>query len=317
VKASVDSSDSRGRPGLRGLACLGGCLALSVGSPVLLVLVPLAACGLFLPGVPTRGVILGVVLMTVALLGGGVGGLADVDRGWTLVLAGGFVAATLSGPRTPFTERALVAVGVATGWTVGVLLLSNGWNSLDGMVGERIAAGTAAMLDLGGSWFESDGGGAFGDAARRTAEVQHFLFPAQSGLAALLGLGGAWWLHGRVSGEQRAAPMGPLRDFRFPDAMIWVFIAGIGILLVFGWSDGWGRIGANLVVFMGALLALRGAAVLLVLAGGVTLFRGLLILVGLFVAAPVLLTGALVVGLGDVWFDLRTRALRDAGSAAE
>jgi len=317
MEASADSSGSEGRPGLRGLAFLGGCLALSVGSPVLLVAVPLAACGLFLPGVPARGVILGTVLMTVALLGGGGGGLADVDRGWTLLLAGGFVAATLAAPGRPFIERALVALGVATGWSVGTLLLSGGWSALDLMVGERIAAGTAATVELGSSWLGSEGGGSFGDAARRTAEAQHFLFPAQAGLAALLGLGGAWWLHQRVSGGSDAAPIGPLRGFRFPDAMIWIFIVGVGILLVSGWTEGWGRIGANLVVFMGALLALRGAAVLLVLSGGVTWFRGLLILVGLFVAAPVLLTGALVVGLGDIWFDLRTRALRDAGPAPD
>ncbi|TVP47855.1 MAG: DUF2232 domain-containing protein [Gemmatimonadales bacterium] len=317
MKASADSSGSEGRPGLRGLAFLGGCLALSVGSPVLLVAVPLAACGLLLPGVPPRGVILGMVLMAVALLGGGGGGLADVDRGWTLLLAGGFVAATLAGPRRPFIERALVALGVAMVWAVGILSLSGGWNALDLMVGERIAAGTAATLQLGSSWIGSEGGGSFGEAARRTAEAQHFLFPAQAGLAALLGLGGAWWLHQRVSGTSDAAAIGSLRGFRFPDAMIWIFIAGVGIVLAAGWTEGWGRFGANLMVFVGALLALRGAAVLLVLTGGVTWFRGLLVLVGLIVAAPVLLAGALVVGLGDVWLDLRTRALRDAGSAPE
>lgn len=317
MEASVDSSGSEGRPGLRGLVFLGGCLAFSVGSPVLLVAVPLAACGLLLPGVPPRGVILGMVLMAVAVLGGGSGGLPDVDRGWTLLLAGGFVVATLAAPRSPFIERALVALGVAAVWTGGNLFLFGGWGALDLMVGERIAAGSAATLELGSSWLGSEGGGSFGDAARRTAEAQHFLFPAQAGLAALLGLGGAWWLHQRVSGGSEAAPVGPLRGFRFPDAMIWIFIAGVAVLLVHGWSDGWGRIGANLVVFMGALLALRGAAVLLVLSGGVTWFSGLLVLVGLFVAAPVLLTGALVVGLGDVWFDLRNRALRDAGSAPD
>jgi hypothetical protein len=311
------SSRPGGRPGLRGLALLGGCLVLSVGSPILPVLLPLALFGLLLPGVPTRSVVVGAVLLGLVILGGG-GGLSDVDRGWTLMVAGGFVAATLTGPGRPFVERALVGLFVAAGWAVVVLAGSGGWPMLEALVGRRIDAGMAATLELAEGWGE--GGAGFREAAQRTAEVQRLLFPAQAGLATLLGLGGAWWLHLQVSGDAkgaRSAGLGRLEDFRFPDPMIWILITGLALALVFGWNEGWGRAGANLVVFMGALFALRGAGVLLYLWGGLSWLRGLLLVVALVVAAPVVLAGAMAVGIGDAWLDLRARAARNAGSASE
>jgi hypothetical protein len=309
-----------GRPGLRGLALLAGCLVLSVGSPVLPVILPLALFGLLLPGVPTRSLVLGAVLLGLALLGGGGGGLPDVDRGWTLMVAGGFVAATLTGPGRPFVERALVGVFVGAGWAFVVLAGSGGWPVLEALVAARIDAGMTATVELTQGWEGFGGGAGFRDAAQRTAEVQLFLFPAQAGLATLLGLGGAWWLHQQVSGDplgRRAVGLGRLEDFRFPDPMIWILITGLILALGFGWGAGWGRAGANLVVFMGALLALRGAGVLLYLWGGLSWWRGLLLAVGMVLAAPVVLMGAMAVGIGDVWFDLRTRAARNAGSAPE
>lgn len=311
-------SSPGGRPGLRGLALLAGCLVLSVGSPVLPVLLPLALFGLLLPGVPVRSVVIGAVLLALVLLGGGGGGLPDVDRGWSLMVAGGFVAATLAGPGRSFMERALIGLLVGAGWAGVVLAGSGGWPTLEALVGARIDAGMAATLELTEGW--QGGGAGFREAAQRTAEVQRLLFPAQAGIATLLGLGGAWWLHLQVSGDaegRRSAGVGRLEEFRFPDPMIWILIAGLALALVFGWGEGWGRAGANLVVFMGALFALRGAGVLLYIWGGLSWLRGLLLVVGMVVAAPVVLAGTMAVGIGDAWLDLRARAARNAGSAPE
>ena len=68
------------------------------------------------------------------------------------------------------------------------------------------------------------------------------------------------------------------------------------------------RTGWNAVAFMGALYALRGAAVVAFFGGGQTLFGLLALAVALILVAPVVLTGALVIGLGDTWLDLRGRA---------
>ena len=60
---------------------------------------------------------------------------------------------------------------------------------------------------------------------------------------------------------------------------------------------------------MGGLYALRGVAVLLFLAGGVTGLGLVFLAVGMLFLSPVLIMGALVVGVGDTWLDLRAKAM--------
>ncbi len=297
----------RERPGLRAVALVVGVLALSVGSPVLLVLLPLALTALLLPETGMRGALLGGGLLALALLGGGGGGLPDVDRGWGILLGGGFVAATLAWPERAFIDRGIAAVAFAAGGAGLVLLSTGGWAILDALVAERIATGTEATTELGRSWLGEGGEAGFAAAAARTAEVQRYLFPAQAGAASLLGLGAAWWLHARVF-LGRSDGVGSVRSFRFPDPLIWVLIMGLVLVLAAGWDTDPGRLGANLAAFMGVLFALRGAGVFLVLSGGMGWFGVLLVAVGLVLATPVMLAGATMLGLGDAWFDLRARA---------
>ena len=60
---------------------------------------------------------------------------------------------------------------------------------------------------------------------------------------------------------------------------------------------------------MGGLYALRGVAVLLFINGGVTGLGILFLVIGMLLLPPVLLLGALIVGVGDTWLDLRSRAI--------
>jgi hypothetical protein len=100
--------------------------------------------------------------------------------------------------------------------------------------------------------------------------------------------------------------LGALKEFRFNDQLVWILI--LGLLAVLGSSGLIARFGTNAVVFMGTLYALRGVAVVLFLTGGFSLFGGILLLVGFFLVAPFFLFGAFIIGLGDTWLDLRTRA---------
>jgi hypothetical protein len=77
---------------------------------------------------------------------------------------------------------------------------------------------------------------------------------------------------------------------------------------VLGGGDQWTRVGTNAVVFMVALYALRGVGVVLGVRGGLSPLGWVLVGLGLVFAAPALLTGAFLVGLGDTWLDLRARA---------
>jgi hypothetical protein len=131
-------------------------------------------------------------------------------------------------------------------------------------------------------------------------------FPALLGLSSLAGLAVAWWAYMKLA-ARNGGGLGPLREFRFNDHLVWVLLTGLA-LIVLGAGEGWTSAGSNAVVFMGGLYVLRGAAVLLFLNGGVTALGFLFLVVGMLFMWWVLIPGALLVGVGDTWLDLRSRA---------
>ena len=130
------------------------------------------------------------------------------------------------------------------------------------------------------------------------------MFPALLGLASLTGLAVAWFAFQRVANRE-PTPLRPLREFRFPDDLVWVLIAGVVLLLLpFGAAE---RAGTNLLAFMTALYALRGLAVLLVLAGApgpLGMVVGGLLLLFLY---PLVMAMTVLVGVTDTWLDIRAR----------
>ncbi len=294
---------------LRVLAVLLGCMALTVGSPWLLVMVPLALMFVLLPVGSMIPRVVGLFLVGWVWVGVQVGSVQDLDLGWSLLVGGLFVAASLLRPRWTFVPRGLVSVVGASAWTAFVLAMEGGWRSAEAEFLGRIEQASEATASLVQGWFEGDGGVAMLEAAARTAEVQALLFPAQWALASLLGLAGAWWVFFRMT-EASSGGLGAWSGFTFPDAWVWLLIAGIILVLVGGWQGGVGRVGANLAVFMAALYVVRGSAVLFVMSGGLRFWSGLLVVAGLVLAFPVMVAGALFAGLADTWFDLRSRATR-------
>ncbi len=279
---------------------------LSVLSPLVLVGIPLALLALFLS--PRRAAALVVGLgVTLAVLGGDQGsGLWFLERGWAVVLGGWFVALTLRWPTLGFVPRGLGAVAGTFG-VMGAHFWSRAgeWAVVDWAVTNRMEAGMGMALQ---AIRTSLGPQAVSEAMEARAleamALQGLLFPAFLGLASLSALAFAWWLHGRLarSGEEG---IGPLKEFRFNDQLVWVLIGGLMFLLVA--SGALERLGTNAFVFMGGLYALRGLAVVLFLTGGVSLFGGILLVMGLFFLAPLFLGGAFVIGLGDTWLNLRAR----------
>lgn len=287
-------------------------LLLSVVSPVLLVFIPLA---LLLLAVPPRRpglVILGLALAAGALMGAHDSPLWYAERGWALLLGAWFVVVVARWPGANFLPRALGALGAAL-LTAGISLTAvRGWAFLDWTLARRFRTIAADAAAIWGTAAGPEGvTGPFADGLYHAAELQAQLHPAFLALASLAALAVAWWAFRRlVGGETR--PLGTLREFRFPDDLVWLLITGI-LLVVLPLGEPALRAGANVMIFMGALYALRGVAVVLVLLGVTGLSAvalGLLALIFL----PMVMVATALVGLTDTWFDLRARRAARPGS---
>jgi hypothetical protein len=297
---------ARERRWLRPLGLLAVALALGVGQPSLVLVVTFALLVILAPGGGVVPLLVSAIAFAIAFAGEPTGGIWYLDRGWAILVGGWFAAASWEWPERPFFQRALVAVAGGSGCAALLLLGMGGWPGAERLVMGRIEAGVAAATGVVAGIAGSGPDAGVVETMQRAAEVQVVLFPALLALSTCASLGVAWWLYVRLTTGSDAG-LGALRGFRFPDPLMWVLIAGLALVLLAGWSVGWGRVGSNMAVFMGGLYVLRGAGVLLFLAGGMTYLGGIALLVGLVLAGPVLAAGALVVGMGDSWFDLRGR----------
>ena len=120
----------------------------------------------------------------------------------------------------------------------------------------------------------------------------------------------AWALYHRSGGTPLGPPLAPLRDFRFNDQLVWGLVAGF-VLLVLPGVPGARLLGTNVLVFLGALYALRGLGVLwwfLKPGRAMTALLVLVTIVAFPVAVPAMLSFALGLGVIDTWLDWRTRA---------
>jgi len=249
-------------------------------------------------------VVIAAVLATVIVASGARDGVWYAERAWSVLVGGAFLAMTLLLPRWGFASRALGAVFGAIAAAAGVLAArEDAWGSLDSAFGERVRLLWDTSLD------RIDSAGELTPAmvtyAHQIASAQTTVFPALVALASLAALGVAWWARARLAGR-RDETLGPLRDFRFNDHLVWLFVVGL-LLVVAQWGDALVRVGSNAVVFMGVLYALRGAAVFVFISGGLSLFGCLTFAIVFLLGAPLLVGVAVLLGIGDTWLDLRAR----------
>jgi hypothetical protein len=233
-----------------------------------------------------------------------------MGRGWALMVAGLFAITALLWPRWGFFSRALAATATA-GAAVGVWLwISGAWGEVNWTMAEHfrsmslLTTGSIASRVPDAKWAAD-----LMTVTAAYAEWQGKVFPALLGLQSLAALGLAWWAFERLAARRgRWQPLRPLREFRFNDQLVWVVIAGL-LLILLPLGAAAVRAGLNALLFMGGLYALRGVAVFVFLAGGapslLSVVFGALAAVFLY---PLVLTAALLVGLGDTWLDVRGRA---------
>lgn len=281
----------------------------SVIHPVQLIAIPLA---LLLVGVPPRmprSLVMAAVLVALVFLGPR-HELWHVERGWSLLLGGWFLAVLAARPAWAFTPRAVAATGLALVSAAIILVVRGGWSALDHTIAVHyleVADGVARSWPWTGAEGER--------VAVLAGELPARLFPGLTAIGSVAALAVAWWASGRISGVKRR--LGRLVEFRFPDVLVWLLI--MGLALVLAPTDEWAsRLGWNVVVFMGALYSLRGLAVMVALVlGAVGSPLPVLLVLGVvgIILYPILVAGTLLLGVTDTWLDLRSgvRVVNDEG----
>ena len=300
----AEARPSRGWPRAAGL--FGIVLATGVLRPGVLVAVPLLILLAF-DGLRSMRVAVAAALAMMIVATGSRDGLWFAERAWSVLIGGGFVALTMLTPSWKLSTRALVAVLCAAAVAAAVIAFrSEAWVALDVAISDAVRSGFDTTIYMW-SMLSAEGISPSLEAGIvQVAEAQATVYPALVCLGSMAALGVAWWARTRLVGGGDQA-IGPLRSFRFNDHLVWLLVAGM-LLLVVQWGDALGRLGSNAVVFMGALYALRGAAVFLFVSGGLSLFGYFAFVVGLVLAAPVLIGVAMLIGIGDTWLDIRSRA---------
>ncbi|MFI5229232.1 MAG: DUF2232 domain-containing protein [Gemmatimonadales bacterium] len=258
----------------------------------------------------------------------------NLARGWSLLLAGAFGLVCLFAEERPMFSRALL--------TVGVTLVLAGIMSMLGPVTLSHAAGAVSaeyarrnaetMATLNGfikshpqEWQQLTA--KIPELTQLTTETEkelglisefgYAVFPALLALESLAALALAWATYHRLGRARLGAPLRPLREFRFNDQLVWGLIVGLTVMLLPTLTALRGT-GKNLLLFFGALYAMRGFGVLswFMAPGslGITVGLGFLMLfapvVNAIAALVFMLLGvaALALGLGDTWADWRRRA---------
>jgi hypothetical protein len=214
------------------------------------------------------------------------------------VLAGWFVVACVALKGPGFLPRGLLAVAGAS-LTAGLFFGLNpgSFGKLDGRIRQVFDASVQTFLSARSQPAPEAAVAVF----EQAGEVQALMYPAVLALASLAALAVAWWAHRRMVGGE-PQPLSRLREFRFTDGLIWVLIAGVVLILapLPGAAD---RAGSNLLMFMSALYAVRGLAVVTVMTDSL----GPLMTAVAVVVSTLIYPLAIMVGLTDTWLDLRTR----------
>ncbi|MBI1810028.1 MAG: DUF2232 domain-containing protein, partial [Gemmatimonadetes bacterium] len=243
--------------------------------------------------------------------------------GWALVLGASFGALSLrrAAHAPPFFPRALSALGVTLLLAGAAVLAAPGGptQTRTEATAEFSRRADAALRDWNTmtatpEWkqFVTANPTADSLAQQMTAQIQATpaasvtLFPAMLALESLAALALAWALYHRFGRARLGPPLARVRDFRFSDQLVWGLVAGLALVVVPGFAP-LRAVGANLLMFFGAIYALRGMGVALYfLAPG----RWLMVLLVGFSLLFYNVVGvlALGLGLGDTWLDWRRRA---------
>lgn len=257
----------------------------------------------------------------------------NLARGWSLILAGSFGLVCLFSARRPFFSRALIALTVALALAVLMSTLGPVKSAdMTAALGEELTRRNAqTMATVNGfigqyprEWNEWVARvPRIGDLPAETEKqltalsaLGRMLYPSLLALQSIAALAIAWSVYHRLSRARLGPPLGALREFRFNDQLVWGLIVGLTFVFLPTLSSV-RVIGRNLLVFFGALYALRGLGVLswfmapgtLAITASVGFAMFLLPVLNAVAALGFvfLAIAAFGLGLGDTWADWRSR----------
>lgn len=250
----------------------------------------------------------------------------NLERGWSLLLAGAFGLTCLFGERRPLFGRALAALCIALFLALamsamGPVPVSEARQTIASEFVHRNQETVAVVNDVMSQhpeWTTQ-----FSWLARMPADTEKLLttfsriglmiFPSLLALESLLALALAWAVYHRLSRARIGAPLRPLREFRFNDQLVWGLIVGLTTVFL-PTLQSFRGVGRNLLVFFCALYAMRGLAVLAWFMAPTALvtvltvgFAMLWVPVLGIIAYLAFLVAAFGLGLGDTWADWRRR----------
>ena len=243
-----------------------------------------------------------------------------ISKGWALLLVATFGVVSVMTPVQTFFPRALSAVGLS--FAIGLALTMFAAKRPDSIertvkaeYTRRVDSWLADWENVSKTkeWQDITKDNPSMDAlARESSErlrelpkVTSQLYPSLLALESLAVLALAWGLYHRVGRARIGPPLAPLKEFRFNDQLVWGLVAGVTAVAVPTLSV-FRVAGLNLLVFFGALYALRGLGVLTWFFAPGRVMVALTIGLAIFIW-PLLGVFALGIGLGDTWLDWRSR----------
>ncbi|HUL01941.1 MAG TPA: DUF2232 domain-containing protein [Gemmatimonadales bacterium] len=135
--------------------------------------------------------------------------------------------------------------------------------------------------------------------------------PASLVLQGIAGLALAWRWHEQLARTPLGAPLAPFREFRFSDGWVWGIVGAI-VIWITPVLAGLKAAALNLIVLLGALYLLRGAAIVVAFAAVAGISPAALTIalaVSALLTLPLLflLPGLATLGVTDTWLEFRRR----------
>jgi len=244
---------------------------------------------------------LGLGLLLVPATGGR---MDAATRAFAVLATTAFVLGAVLRPEPFLTQavRALAVGALATGIVLEVLWGPWGWVDLARDATLEVRFSMQVALD------------AVPEAAAAYHPLLTFMgatIPAVLALGTLGALAAAWQWHVHVARAPLGPPLAPFRQFAIGDGWIWTVIASL-VAWIAPVIGGLKVAALNVALISGALYALRGAAIVAVLAGATGVSMGTLVgllVLGAVLVVPlvVLVPGLWTLGLLDTWMDFRRR----------